>query len=84
MKKFSVNKSTLCVVLFLFTRITASAQTIGGKITDEQNQPVEFANVVLLSQQDSSFVQGTISREDGSFQMAITARQPYILSLIHI
>lgn len=81
MKKFSLNKSTLCVVLFLFTRITASAQTIGGKITDEQNQPVEFANVVLLSQQDSSFVQGTISREDGSFQMAITARQPYILKV---
>lgn len=81
MRKFSVNKSTLCVALFLFIRFTVSAQAISGKIIDEQDQPVEFANIVLLSQQDSSFVQGTISQKDGTYQMKTASRQCYILKV---
>lgn len=43
------------------------AQGIKGKIVDETGKPVSFANVVLLNRQDSSFVKGTISGEDGGF-----------------
>ena len=46
-----------------------SAQTISGRLVDEQNQPMPYANVVLLSLPDSAYVTGVVSREDGSFQL---------------
>lgn len=45
----------------------AWAQTITGKITDSAGQPVAFANVLLLSQADSSFVAGATSNGYGTF-----------------
>lgn len=43
------------------------AQNIKGKIVDETGNPVSFANVVLLNRQDSSFVKGAISGNEGGF-----------------
>ena len=43
------------------------AQDIKGKIVDEKGQPLAFANVVLLNRQDSAFVKGVVSGEDGHF-----------------
>ena len=45
------------------------AQTIQGRLTDEQNSPLPYANIVLLSLPDSTYVTGTVSREDGSFKL---------------
>ena len=39
-----------------------SAQTISGRLVDEQNQPMPYANVVLLSLPDSAYVTGVVSR----------------------
>ena len=44
------------------------AQTISGKLIDEKNQPLAYANVVLL-QTDSTFVSGTITDASGDFQL---------------
>ena len=58
------------IKIFLFALIgitlpvTLSAQTISGKLIDENSQPLSYANVVLLSLPDSAFVSGTISGED--------------------
>ena len=43
------------------------AQNVKGKIVDGTGKPLSFANVVLLNRQDSSFVKGTISGNDGGF-----------------
>lgn len=43
------------------------AQNISGKIVDAKGEPLAFANVVLLYRQDSVFVKGTVSGEDGRF-----------------
>ena len=43
------------------------AQNISGKIVDAKGEPLTFANVVLLNRQDSAFVKGTVSGEDGYF-----------------
>ena len=40
--------------------IIVDAQSVSGSLVDEKGNPVSFANVVLLSSKDSSFVQGTI------------------------
>lgn len=46
-----------------------SAQTISGRLTDENNHPLPYANVVLFSLPDSVYVTGTVSRENGTFQL---------------
>lgn len=43
------------------------AQNVKGKIVDGTGKPLSFANVVLLNRQDSSFVKGTVSGDDGGF-----------------
>ena len=48
--------------------VSLQAQTISGKLVDEKNQPLAYANIVLL-QADSTFVSGTISDEMGVFRL---------------
>ena len=48
--------------------VSMQAQTLSGKLVDEKNQPLAYANVVLL-QADSTFVSGTITDETGGFQL---------------
>ena len=58
--------------------IGLSAQTVSGKLVDEKNQPLSYANVVLLSLPDSAFVSGTISGEDGFFTMEATSENQIV------
>lgn len=54
---------TLILLLgLLLNSIVIDAQSISGLLVDEKGNPVSFANVVLLSSKDSSFVAGTISK----------------------
>ena len=48
--------------------VSLQAQAISGKLVDEKNQPLAYANIVLL-QADSTFVSGTISDEMGDFRL---------------
>ena len=62
-----MNKRTL-ITFLCFSAITPMmAQDIKGKIVDEKGEPLAFANVVLLNRQDSAFVKGVVSSEDGHF-----------------
>ncbi len=62
-----MNKRTL-ITFLCFSAITPMmAQDIKGKIVDEKGEPLAFANVVLLNRQDSAFVKGIVSGEDGHF-----------------
>lgn len=72
------------IKIFLFALIgitlpvTLSAQTISGKLIDENSQPLPYANVVLLSLPDLAFVNGTISGEDGSFTLEATSENQIV------
>ncbi|WP_373834385.1 hypothetical protein, partial [Bacteroides heparinolyticus] len=46
----------------------SSPLSIRGRILNEERQPIEFTNIVLLST-DSIFIEGTCSRGDGSFEI---------------
>ena len=62
-----MNKRTL-ITFLCFSAITPMmAHDIKGKIVDEKGEPLAFANVVLLNRQDSAFVKGVVSGEDGHF-----------------
>lgn len=65
MKKKVIISTALC----LSAMTQMMAQNITGKVVDTKGEPLAFANVVLLNRQDSAFVKGTVSGEDGSFSI---------------
>lgn len=60
------NKLFLSIILILFP-IYMWGAIIKGKIVDTHNEPVMFANVILLN--DSVFINGTVSDETGGFSI---------------
>lgn len=83
MKMFVVKKVFICLFL-LFSGMDVIAQSISGKVTDEQGLPVEFANIVLLSPVDSSFVQGTVSDMNGHFELQVSTPRSYLMKVSSI
>lgn len=67
---------TIGKALLLLCSLTSAgeiaAQTVSGKLIDENKQPLPYANVVLLSLPDSTFVTGTVTAEDGTFSLNTT------------
>ena len=62
-------KITIMLALLMMAGgVTMQAQNISGKVVDETNQSVPFANVVQMSQ-DSAFLNGCVTDENGAFQM---------------
>lgn len=49
--------------------ILSYAQSVMGKVVDTHHDPIPFANVVLLNAKDSTFMAGTVTKEDGSFSL---------------
>ncbi len=74
-------KTTLLLLatLLTVTTITTQAQTITGKLTDETNVPLEYANIVLLTPGDSTFIQGTVTNTNGEFTLYKTNGKTYLL-----
>ncbi|MBN2571963.1 MAG: TonB-dependent receptor, partial [Ignavibacteriales bacterium] len=73
-----MKKLFIYTVLMIFLLSTLVAQdrsgfqggTISGKVLNsEGNTPVEYANIILFKQADSSQVTGTISDKEGNFQL---------------
>ena len=54
----------------LMIAIPFNAQTIKGKVTDEKNAPLTYANVVLQTV-DSIYVAGTTTDMEGRFELAL-------------
>lgn len=67
--------------LLLLISSQTFAQFISGRLTDDAQHPVEFANVVLLSLPDSSFIQGTVTSASGSFQLSSGGKSEHLLRI---
>ncbi len=71
----------LAFIVFIPNRVFSQNQ-VGGQIVDKENQPVSFANVVLLNAKDSvSVIKGMISEDDGSFLFEEIENRPYVLKI---
>ena len=68
------------IVCLLMLAAIAKAQSISGKLVDEKQQAVAYANIVL-QQADSTFVAGTTSDEKGSFNLAAPKAGNYLLQV---
>ena len=63
--------------------IASTAQSISGRVTDEQAQPMPFANVVFLNRSDSAFIAGAVTKDDGTFTIE-TEKQNGLLKVTSV
>ena len=74
------NFRMILICCFLMIAACVKAQTISGRLVDEQHKPLSYANVVL-QQKDSTFVSGQTSDEKGSFRFSKVAEGDYRLMI---
>ncbi|AVR44814.1 TonB-dependent receptor [Christiangramia fulva] len=79
------NRLCLLTILCLFFSYSYSQNSLEGKIINEKDEPVAYANVILLNAEDSTSVyKGVVSEEDGSFFVENLDDQNYVLKITFI
>ena len=73
-----MKRNFLTMMMALLAVLAATADTFTGRVVDETQAPAPFANVVLLSANDSAFVAGTTTGADGRFTLTGHAARPII------
>lgn len=74
----------ICFFMFFLSGEISVAQTVTGKVVDENGYPLSFANVVLISLPDSSFVQGTVTDEHGAFRIIAEVNKNKIVQISYL
>ena len=69
MKRINVRLAALIAAMMMTMMSFAKTQDWGGRVIDENGEPMPFVNVVLLSMPDSAFVQGGMIDEQGMFKI---------------
>ena len=75
MKRTSMRLAALLAAVMMSLNTMAKTHDVGGRVTDENGQPMAFVNVVLLSLPDSTFVQGAVTDEQGHFKIATSTNE---------
>ena len=71
------------LLVLIFSSLQLTAQNIKGQVIDEQQQPLLCANVLLLTVKDSTLIKGTVTNEQGHFELA-APDVPYIIKISFI
>lgn len=74
-------KTLLFLSTMIWMSICANAQQISGKVQDEKEQPIEFANVALYSLPDSVLVGGGVTNAAGEFSLQKGNENAYYLKV---
>lgn len=74
------------ILITLVTAVAANAQNaaITGWVVDKTNAPIQFASVVLLSQNTNKPVAQTTSDEKGAFKLEAQASEAYVLKVFQL
>lgn len=66
--------------IFVFQLISGAiiAQSVTGKVVDEEAQPIPFCNVAAFSAADSSLVKGTTTQPNGTFSLSLPEGNYYV------
>ena len=79
MKK--TKKIALLICLLTLTSITNAQITVTGKVTDNTNEPIEFANAILLDKESNDIIIGTITDQNGNFTITTDKKGEYNLQI---
>jgi len=70
------------LIILLIPYVFFSQNSVNGNIQNQEKAPVAFANVILLSAEDSTSVyKGSISEDDGSFLIENIEDSTYLLKV---
>ncbi len=72
---------SLSYFFILFSIALSFSQNISGKITDENSQSLEFANVVLYNAESNEVITGVISDEKGSYMFKDILKGKYYIEV---
>lgn len=72
-------KTNLYFLIIALLSTCISVAQIQGKVTDEQNLPLEYATAGLFNQDDNTLVAGVISNENGVFKIEDIKKGTYYL-----
>ncbi len=67
--------AALLAAVMMSLNTMAKTHDVGGRVTDENGQPMAFVNVVLLSLPDSTFIQGAVTDEQGHFKIVTSTNE---------
>ena len=71
-------RRTFLFLTAILSTVTMMATTFTGTVLDENQQPFAFANVVLLTPNDSAFVAGTTTDDGGKFSILCSCKQAIV------
>lgn len=68
----------ITLMFFLFIQHNVFGQNIVGRVVDSTETPLEFVNVVYLSVNDSTFINGTVTDAYGNFSIPSKGKQGFL------
>ncbi|WP_420570688.1 TonB-dependent receptor domain-containing protein [Kordia sp.] len=69
---------TITTLLIILICSISFGQNFTGKIIDQQNLPISFANIVVKDKADNSLITGVISDENGEFSISTKKENVYL------
>lgn len=60
---------TLIMLLLVSTHLSAQPPLLRGTVVAENDDPIPYANVILLNKMDSAYISGAITDNDGKFTL---------------
>ncbi len=73
-------KQLLAVLMLCFTShiLFAANESITGTVVDEAGTPLEFVNVTLLTSNDSTLIDGTVTDINGNFSLLDSPKTSFL------
>lgn len=65
-------KNIICAIAMLWSLAGMAQDVLTGSVYDSNRTALAGATVVMLNSKDSTYIQGVVSGEDGSFSMALS------------
>ncbi|WP_319500364.1 outer membrane beta-barrel family protein [uncultured Draconibacterium sp.] len=78
--KIITTKNSLLLSVFVCISVTGFSQ-IQGSVKDALNQPIPFANVLLMNANDSSVVSGVMASEEGTYSITEFKPGTYLIGV---
>jgi len=77
-------KNITIFTFFLLISYLSYSQTYRGIVKDVQNEPIAFANVIALNNNNNELIAGVITNEDGKFEFVVNSKEPFSIVISFI
>ncbi|MBS9774079.1 MAG: TonB-dependent receptor [Tenacibaculum sp.] len=72
---------TFIYYIIIFYNCLAFSQTYTGKVVDSKKAPIAYADIVALKTDDNKLITGTITDENGNFELKLNTETPFYLEI---